>query len=167
MFTVRDLAIEALPSAPSSFERPADLERVELLDAFAEHVHSFVDVSVLRPLSIVADTANGMGGLIAPRVFQGLPFKLEVLYGELDGTFPNHPADPIQPENSSTSRNCCSNATPTSVLRSTATPTASSSSTKRVPCCRVRRNRDRRQGDAREAPRRDRALQRHLLEDRA
>jgi phosphomannomutase len=40
-----------------------------------------------------------MGGLVAPRVFQGLPFHLEVLYGDLDGNFPNHPADPIQPEN--------------------------------------------------------------------
>jgi phosphomannomutase len=48
---------------------------------------------------VVADTANGMGGLIVPRVFAGLPFDLTVLFGELDGTFPNHPADPIQSEN--------------------------------------------------------------------
>ena len=47
----------------------------------------------------MADTANGMGGLVVPAVFAGLPFELEILYGELDGTFPNHPADPIQPEN--------------------------------------------------------------------
>ena len=40
-----------------------------------------------------------MGGLVVPKVFEGLPFSLTVLYGELDGTFPNHPADPIQPEN--------------------------------------------------------------------
>jgi phosphomannomutase len=48
---------------------------------------------------VVADTANGMGGLVVPRVFETLPFDLDVMYGELDGTFPNHPADPIQPEN--------------------------------------------------------------------
>ena len=48
---------------------------------------------------MVADTANGMGGLVVPPVFDGLPFDLEILYAELDGTFPNHPADPIQPEN--------------------------------------------------------------------
>jgi len=48
---------------------------------------------------VVADTANGMGGLVVPEVFAGLPFKVEMLYPELDGTFPNHPADPIQPEN--------------------------------------------------------------------
>ena len=54
---------------------------------------------MLRPLKVVADTANGMGGLVVPAVFDELPFDLEVMYGELDGTFPNHPADPIQPEN--------------------------------------------------------------------
>jgi phosphomannomutase len=71
----------------------------DLLGDFAEHVRSFVDVAKLKPLKIVADTANGMGGLIAPLVFDGLPFDVEILYPELDGTFPNHPADPIQPEN--------------------------------------------------------------------
>jgi phosphomannomutase len=50
-------------------------------------------------MTVVADTANGMGGLIVPRVFAGLPFDLTILFPELDGTFPNHPADPIQPEN--------------------------------------------------------------------
>ena len=49
----------------------------------------------LRPLSVVADTANGMGGLIVPAVFDGLPVSSSIsLFGELDGTFPNHPADP-------------------------------------------------------------------------
>ena len=48
---------------------------------------------------MVADTANGMGGLVVPLVMEGLPFDVEILFAELDGTFPNHPADPIQPEN--------------------------------------------------------------------
>ncbi|HLT69016.1 MAG TPA: phosphomannomutase/phosphoglucomutase [Acidimicrobiales bacterium] len=78
---------------------PGRVEQIDLLDEFAEHVRSFVDTSALTPLKVVADTANGMGGLVVPRVFATLPFELEVLYGELDGTFPNHPADPIQPEN--------------------------------------------------------------------
>jgi phosphomannomutase len=78
---------------------PGRVETADLLGAFAEHVRSFVDVSALAPLKVVADTANGMGGLVVPRVFATLPVELEVLYGELDGTFPNHPADPIQPEN--------------------------------------------------------------------
>ena len=71
-----------------------------LLEAFADHVVSFVDVSSLRPLRVVADTANGMGGMVVPAVFARLPqVTLEVMYGELDGTFPNHPADPLQPAN--------------------------------------------------------------------
>jgi phosphomannomutase len=74
-------------------------ESIDLLRAFADHVRSFVDVGALRPLKIVADTANGMGGYVVPAVFDGLPFDLEIMYGELDGSFPNHPADPIQPEN--------------------------------------------------------------------
>ena len=77
----------------------APLESRSVLDEYADHVRSFVDVSALRPLRVVADTANGMGGLVAPKVFQGLPFHVEILFAELDGNFPNHPADPIQPEN--------------------------------------------------------------------
>ena len=71
----------------------------DLLDLYAEHVRSFTDKENLRPLHVIADTANGMGGLVVPRVFEGLPFELEILYPELDGSFPNHPPDPIQPEN--------------------------------------------------------------------
>ena len=70
-----------------------------LIEDYADHVRSFIDVGALRPMKIVADTANGMGGLVVPRVFDGLPVELEILFEELDGTFPNHPADPIQPEN--------------------------------------------------------------------
>jgi phosphomannomutase len=72
---------------------------MDLLDAFAAHVRSFVDPSRFTPLKVVADTANGMGGLVVPAVFASLPFDLEILYEELDGRFPNHPADPLQPEN--------------------------------------------------------------------
>jgi phosphomannomutase len=80
-------------------EEAGRIEQRDLLPEFSEHVHSFVDRTVLRPLQVVADTANGMGGLIVPAVFADLPFDVEILYPELDGTFPNHPADPIQPEN--------------------------------------------------------------------
>ena len=79
--------------------RTGTVTTVELLDEFAGHVRSFVDVSALRPLRVVADTANGMGGLVVPAVFEALPVELEVLFPELDGTFPNHPADPLQPAN--------------------------------------------------------------------
>jgi phosphomannomutase len=71
----------------------------DLLPEWADHVLSFVDTATLRPLRIVADTANGMGGLVVPTIFSRLPFSVDILFPELDGTFPNHPADPIQPEN--------------------------------------------------------------------
>jgi phosphomannomutase len=71
----------------------------DMLAGYVEHVHSFVDVSALKPLKVVADTANGMGGLVLPAVMASLPFAVDHMYPELDGTFPNHPADPIQPEN--------------------------------------------------------------------
>ncbi len=80
-------------------DEPGTVQRRDLLGDFVSHVRSFVDIDALRGLRIVADTANGMGGLVVPAVFAGLPVELTVLYGELDGTFPNHPADPIQPEN--------------------------------------------------------------------
>ncbi len=78
---------------------PGERTRLDLLGDYVDHVRSFVDVDSLRPLRVVADTANGMGGLVVPAVFDGLPVQLDLLYGELDGTFPNHPADPIDPAN--------------------------------------------------------------------
>jgi phosphomannomutase len=80
-------------------EDPGRTERVDMLPAFVAHVRSFVDVEALAPLRVVADTANGVGGLTVPAVLSGLPFELTMLFGELDGTFPNHPADPTQAEN--------------------------------------------------------------------
>ena len=79
--------------------RRGTVRHEDLLQQYAAHVRSFADASQLRPLRVIADTANGMGGLVVPEVFKELPFDLTVLYGELDGSFPNHPADPIQPEN--------------------------------------------------------------------
>jgi phosphomannomutase len=92
-------AAVALGPGPTGAGPRGRVTNADVLDDFAEHVRSFVDTGVLRPLKVVADTANGMGGLVVPHVFGPLPFRLEVLYRELDGTFPNHPADPIQPEN--------------------------------------------------------------------
>ncbi|HEX7168025.1 MAG TPA: phosphomannomutase/phosphoglucomutase, partial [Acidimicrobiales bacterium] len=92
---IKAMAAEGLAAQP---ERGTVTEQ-DLLDEYAKHVVAFVDLGMLRPLKVVADTANGMGGLVVPKVFDLLPFEIDVLFGELDGTFPNHPADPIQPEN--------------------------------------------------------------------
>jgi phosphomannomutase len=98
---VKAIAQQVLDGAgPSPAVKAGRLGSRDLLSDFCDHVVSFVDVSTLRPLRVVADTANGMGGLVVPAVFERLPLlELEVMYGELDGTFPNHPADPIQPAN--------------------------------------------------------------------
>ncbi|CAB4691297.1 MAG: phosphomannomutase/phosphoglucomutase [Actinobacteria bacterium] len=85
---------------PLPAERPGRSTHRDLMSAFVDHVVSFIDPTQLRPLRVVADTANGMGGLVVPAVFERLPIiDLEIMYGELDGTFPNHPADPLQPAN--------------------------------------------------------------------
>jgi len=80
-------------------DSPGSIRSEEMLDGFADHVLSFIDVSALKPLKVVADTANGMGGLVVPAVFDKLPMDLEIMYAELDGTFPNHPADPLNEDN--------------------------------------------------------------------
>ncbi|CAN5655475.1 phosphomannomutase/phosphoglucomutase [soil metagenome] len=93
---IKAMAAAGVPDHPGE---PGRFSTLGALDAFADHVRSFIDVGALAPLKVVADTANGMGGLVVPAVFDQLPCDLEVMYGELDGSFPNHPADPIQVEN--------------------------------------------------------------------
>ena len=97
---IRDLATTFLDGREAFGGKSASRTELQLLDEFAAHCRSFIDIGVIRPMKVIADTANGMGGLVAPQVLGALPgMQLEVLFGELDGTFPNHPADPIQPEN--------------------------------------------------------------------
>ena len=98
---IRDAAKEVLAGrAPVAVSPVGTVTERDMLNDFADHVVSFIDVDSLIPMKVVADTANGMGGLIVPVVFDRLPMmQLEVMYPELDGSFPNHPADPIQPAN--------------------------------------------------------------------
>jgi phosphomannomutase len=71
----------------------------DLLSGYADHLKTLVDLSGIRPLKVVVDAGNGMCGHTVPAVFAGLPLELVPLYFELDGTFPNHEANPIEPEN--------------------------------------------------------------------
>ena len=71
----------------------------DVLTDYVRHALGFIDRDALRPLKVVADAGNGMSGMILPTVFEQLPCELIPLYFELDGTFPNHPANPIEPEN--------------------------------------------------------------------
>lgn len=74
-------------------------ERKDLIEQYADHVLGFVDAARMPPLKVAVDAGNGMGGLVVPPVFDRLPVDLVPLYFELDGSFPNHPANPIEPEN--------------------------------------------------------------------
>jgi phosphomannomutase len=95
LMEVRDLAERDLPSAAGRGSRTTR----DMVDEYVEHVLGFVAPDRMAPLTVVADAANGMAGLVLPAIFDRLPMKLVGLYLDLDGTFPNHPADPIQPEN--------------------------------------------------------------------
>lgn len=98
---IRDTAKAVLVgNGPAAVGTQGTYSTQDMLDEFADHVVGFVNVDDISPMRVVADTANGMGGLIVPVVFDRLPMiDLEIMYPELDGTFPNHPADPIQPAN--------------------------------------------------------------------
>ena len=70
-----------------------------LLSDYAEHLRKLVDLSGIRPLKVAIDAGNGMGGYTVPEVFTGLPLETVPLYFELDGSFPHHEANPIDPAN--------------------------------------------------------------------
>jgi phosphomannomutase len=92
---------ELVESGVPGFNGPAGaVTQQDLLGDYAAYLVDLVPgVRDLRPLSVVVDAGNGMGGLTVPRVFDGLPLTLASMYFELDGSFPNHEANPIDPEN--------------------------------------------------------------------
>ena len=92
---IKDLAERTLPPAPV----PGSVTRVDLLPGYADYLRKLVDISGIRPLTVAVDAGNGMAGHTVPKVFEGLPITVVPLYFELDGTFPNHEANPIEPEN--------------------------------------------------------------------
>ncbi len=76
-----------------------NISRKDIWDDFVRFTHEFVDVGAIKPLHVVMDAGNGMGGFVADKVFAGLPLSIERLCFEPDGNFPNHPANPILEEN--------------------------------------------------------------------
>jgi phosphomannomutase len=89
--------LSGAPPLPTG--RTGSVEAVDVLPEYAAHLRTLADVSALRPLRVVVDAGNGMAGLTVPAVFAGLPLTVMALYFELDGTFPNHEPNPIDPEN--------------------------------------------------------------------
>lgn len=94
---IRDKVLSGTFGTPA---RRGTIRTRDILDDFAAHCISFiVDVAKIKPFKIAIDAGNGMAGATVPHVFQHLPCTVVPLYFELDGTFPNHPASPIEPEN--------------------------------------------------------------------
>jgi phosphomannomutase len=94
---IRDLAEKGVPDSDG---KTGSLTTRDLLADYAAYMKKLVPgIESIRRLSVVVDAGNGMGGLTVPVVFDGLPVDLTSLYFELDGSFPNHEANPIEPEN--------------------------------------------------------------------
>lgn len=93
---IRDLAIAGNFITPV---RKGEVVKRDVLNDYVEHALSFIDISKIKPLKVVIDAGNGMAGMVMPKVFERLPCTLVPLYFELDGSFPHHPASPIEPEN--------------------------------------------------------------------
>ncbi|HXT69873.1 MAG TPA: phosphomannomutase/phosphoglucomutase [Vicinamibacterales bacterium] len=94
---IRDMI--ANDSFPAPHGLRGALETRDLLDAYVEKVMSFIDPSVIKPFNVVLDAGSGMAGVVAPRLFDRLPCKTTRLCFEVDGTFPNHEANPLIEEN--------------------------------------------------------------------
>jgi phosphomannomutase len=95
---LRDRVLAGVPEAVPAGGQGSRTER-DLLGDFAAHVRSFVDVDVLRPVRVAVDAGNGMAGHVWPAVVEGLPIETTPLFFDLDGDFPNHPANPLEPDN--------------------------------------------------------------------
>ncbi|MFF0017281.1 phosphomannomutase/phosphoglucomutase [Streptomyces sp. NPDC005374] len=85
--------------APAAAAEAGTLTRRDTLKDYAAHLRTLVDLTSIRPLKVVVDAGNGMGGHTVPTVFAGLPLDVVPMYFELDGTFPNHEANPLDPAN--------------------------------------------------------------------
>ncbi|MGB9357609.1 MAG: phosphomannomutase/phosphoglucomutase [Acidimicrobiia bacterium] len=92
---VKDLAVGPQPEAPEF----GTVVSVDILPGYVDHLLGVVEPEAFAALTVVADGGNGMAGIALPSVFDRLPAHLVGLYLEPDGTFPNHPADPLRPEN--------------------------------------------------------------------
>lgn len=84
---------------PPKAAAPGKISQRNILEDFGAHCLSFIDPKRVKPFKIAIDAGNGMAGETVPHVFKHLPCEVFPLYFELDGSFPNHPASPIEPEN--------------------------------------------------------------------
>ena len=94
---IRDMI--AANQLPAPATAPGRLTRQDVVNDYVTHVMSFIDPSIIKPFNVVLDAGNGIAGLVAPKLFAGLPCRVDALCFEVDGTFPNHEANPLIEEN--------------------------------------------------------------------
>lgn len=102
---IRDRAQSYLTAGVPAVASPGSIRQVDVLADYAAYLRSLVDLRRIRPIRVVVDAGNGMGGLTVPAVLStaaglnALPIEIIPLYFDLDGTFPNHEANPLEPKN--------------------------------------------------------------------
>jgi len=84
---------------PPPADRPGGLSQTNVVDDYVTRVLGFIDRSIIKPFNVVLDAGNGIGGLVAPLLFKNLPCRTTSLCMEVDGSFPNHEANPLIEEN--------------------------------------------------------------------
>ncbi|MDO4630718.1 MAG: phosphomannomutase/phosphoglucomutase [Corynebacterium sp.] len=94
-----DIVTNLVEKIPTYHGHPGELTEVDTLADYGSFLRELVPLEEIRPLKVAVDAANGMAGHTVPEVFTGLPLTVEPLYFELDGTFPNHEANPLDPKN--------------------------------------------------------------------
>src|SRR5512144_262296 len=94
---IRDMIAKG--ALPAEAAVRGSLSTMNVLDDYVAHVMSFIDPSIVKPFNVVLDAGNGIAGMVAPRLFEKLPCRLTTLCFEVDGTFPNHEANPLIEEN--------------------------------------------------------------------
>src|SRR5215210_6936239 len=88
---IRDMI--AAGKLPAAAAQPGRVTTKNVIDDYVQHVMSFIDPAIIKPFNVVLDAGSGMAGVIAPRLFDGLPCKVTKLCFEVDGSFPNHEAN--------------------------------------------------------------------------
>lgn len=96
LFEIRDCVIAA-NFTPA--ETPGNFSQKDIVEPWVQHALSFIDAQKLKPLHVAVDAGNGMAGKIFPEIEPYIPFEIEEMYFDLDGTFPNHIANPLVPAN--------------------------------------------------------------------
>ncbi|MEY4639868.1 MAG: hypothetical protein RLY13_866 [Actinomycetota bacterium] len=102
---IRDRAAKYLENGIDEVDQPGAYRELHILIQYASYLRELVDLSKIRPLKVVVDAGNGMGGMTVPAVLghasdlEQLPLEIIPMYFQLDGTFPNHEANPLDPKN--------------------------------------------------------------------